>query len=280
VYGFRGDAFAVIMSGPVSAPLARAASLVGVAVGTGLVLLFLWFLLSLRRLSRERPVLTLATLAVLLVASVSLALGGSYWRPYLFELLPAAVLSLALLASATSATPATVSRPARSRVVTTAVVAVLVASSVVDGARFVQSWPSRGRAGAGVVIGRSLLAASQPGDTLAVWGGQANVQLASGLASPYEHLWSLPARTRDPGSTHLAAVLAGPHAPTWFLTWSDLDAWEDDTPAAVEPVLRARYVKAAEVCGGHELYRLRTARRPTPAVSCAAIAAARAGTAP
>ena len=74
------------------------------AFASGLVLLLLWFLLSLRRLGRERPVLTLATLAVLLVDCAALVMGGSYWRPYLFGLVPAAVLALALLASGTPAT--------------------------------------------------------------------------------------------------------------------------------------------------------------------------------
>ena len=67
---------------------------------SGLVLLLLWFVLSLRRLGRERPVLTLATLAVLLVDCAALVMGGGR-RPYLFGLVPAAVLSLALLASGT-----------------------------------------------------------------------------------------------------------------------------------------------------------------------------------
>jgi len=233
----------------------------------------LWFVVSLRRLGRERPVLTLATLAVLLVDCAALAMGGSYWRPYLFGLVPAAVLALALLASGT---PATAHRPARSRVVTGVVVAVLVAGSVLSAAQWVRTWPTASRPTTAVLIGRGIAASGQPGDTLTVWGGRADVQLASGMSSPYEHLWSLPARTRDAGSERLAAVLDGPQAPTWFLAWAGLDAWEDGTPATVGPVLRERYVKVATTCGGHVLYRLRDEPRPAPAVSCAAVRAARA----
>ena len=296
VYGFRGDALSVILAGPLSAPVHRAEHLLTVAVTTGLVVLLGWFLLSVRRLARQRPVLTLATLAVLVVDSASLALGGSYWRPYLFGLVPAAVLSLALLASATAATTTVPARPAdsdaastpggrgpgrtASRRVTGGVVAVLVASCVVSGVQWVRSWPSLSRPVAAVVVGRAIHAASRGGDTLTVWGGQPDVQLASGLSSPYAYLWSLPARTRDPGSRQLAAVLAGPRAPTWFLAWSTLGAWHDGTPSAVGPVLRQRYVRAGHACGGHSLYRLRDAVRTAPAVGCTAMAAARATTGP
>ncbi|HEU5242666.1 MAG TPA: hypothetical protein VFU25_11650 [Ornithinibacter sp.] len=277
VFGFRADAFDVIVSGPVGAPLRRAVDIVGVGIASGLMILLLWFVLSLRRLGRERPVLTLAALAVLVVDCAALVLGGSYWRPYLFGLVPAAVLALALLASGTAATT---QRPARSRVVTNAVVVVLVAGWVLSGVQWVRTWPTAGRPSTAVLVGRGIGAAAQPGDTLTVWGGRADVQLASGMASPYEHLWSLPARTRDPRSERLASVLAGPGAPTWFLAWAGLDAWEGDAMDTVGPVVRDRYVKVGTACGGHDLYRLRDEPRPAPAVNCAALRAARSATAP
>lgn len=272
VFGFRADAFDVIVSGPVGAPLRRAVDLVAVAFTSGLVILLLWFLLSLRRLGRERPVLTVATLAVLLVDCAALVMGGSYWRPYLFGLVPAAVLSLALLASGS---PGGSHRPARSRVVTGVVVAVLVAGAVLSGVQWARTWPTAGRPSTSVLVGQGIGAAARPGDTLTVWGGRADIQLASGLGSPYEHLWSLPARTRDPRSERLAAVLDGPRAPTWFLAWAGLDAWDGHALTTVGPVLRERYVKVATACGGHALYRLRDRPRPAPAVSCAAVRAAR-----
>ncbi len=45
--------------------------------------------------------------------------------------------------------------------------------------------------------------------------GEAQVNLAAGLPSPYAYLWSLPIKTRDPHLADLYAVLAGPAAPTW-----------------------------------------------------------------
>lgn len=272
VFGFRADALDVIVSGSVGAPLRRAVDLVAVSFTSGLVLLLLWFLLSLRRLGRERPVLTVATLAVLLVDGAALVMGGSYWRPYLFGLVPSAVLALALLASGT---PVGSHRRARSRVVTGVVVTVIVAGSVLSGVTWVRRWPVAGQASNPVLVGQAIGAASRPGDALTVWGGRADVQLASGLDSPYEHLWSLPARTRDPRSERLAAVLEGPQAPTWFLAWAGLDAWEGAAVSTVGPVLRERYVEVGKACGGHRLYRLRDRPRPTPEVTCAAVRAAR-----
>ena len=273
VFGFRADALDVIVSGSVGAPLRRAADLVAVSFTSGLVLLLLWFLLSLRRLGRERPVLTVATLAVLLVDSAALVMGGSYWRPYLFGLVPTAVLALALLASGT---PGGAHRPARSRVVTGVVVAGLVVGSGLSAVTWVRTWPAAGRPSTPVLVGRGIGAASRAGDALTVWGGRADVQLASGLGSPYEHLWSLPARTRDPRSERLAAVLDGPLAPTWFLAWAGLDAWDGTATGTVGPVLQERYVEVGKACGSHRLYRLRDRPRPKPQVSCAAVRAARA----
>jgi hypothetical protein len=271
VYGFRAEALDVILAGPKGSTLRRAFGLFEVAMTSGLVLLLLWFLLSLPRLGRERPGLTAAAAAVVLVDSATIVLGGSYWRPYLFGLVPGAVLALALLASGT----APPHRLATSRVVTTVVVACLVAGSVLSGVRWVRAWTASELPSTPVLVGRGIAAASQPGDTLTIWAGRADLQLASGLASPYRYLWSLPARTRDPGSTELAAVLEGPDAPTWFLAWSPLDAWEDRTPAALQTVLSRRYTAVGTACGGRALYRLRDAPRPAPAVSCAAVRAAR-----
>ena len=64
-----------------------------------------------------------------------------------------------------------------------------------------------------VHTGEAIAAAAEPGDTLVVFGGRADLQRASGLRSPYPYLWSLPMRTRDPGYDDLRDLLAGPDAP-------------------------------------------------------------------
>jgi hypothetical protein len=65
------------------------------------------------------------------------------------------------------------------------------------------------------------------------------VGVASGLMILLPCL-ELPSRVRDPRSERLAAVLAGPGAPTSFLAWAGLDAWESDARDTVGPVLRDR----------------------------------------
>ncbi|MEP7090268.1 MAG: hypothetical protein ABI776_09190 [Nocardioidaceae bacterium] len=52
-----------------------------------------------------------------------------------------------------------------------------------------------------------------PGDTAAVLYGNASVQEASGMPSPYAQLWTLPMRTLDPPLVELRALLRGPRAP-------------------------------------------------------------------
>jgi hypothetical protein len=99
------------------------------------------------------------------------------------------------------------------------------------------------------VVGSWLRASSQPGDTVVVTFGQANLVRESGLDSPYPYLWSLPVRTLDPDLTELAAVLDGPDRPTFLVDWSRLDhTWGVD-PATVHPVLREHYERVARVCG-------------------------------
>ena len=67
-----------------------------------------------------------------------------------------------------------------------------------------------------VAAGRAVARAARDGDTAVNAFGNANVVLASGLSSPYPYLWTLPARTLDPGLRRLAALLRGPAA-HWFV---------------------------------------------------------------
>ena len=91
--------------------------------------------------------------------------------------------------------------------------------------------------------------------------GNADVQQASGLPSPYEQLWTLPMRTLDPHLAQLRAVLRGPAAPTWVVAWGDLDPWNIDahgrTRLAAGHALPARSPTSA-------------ARRSTCTTACAA----------
>ena len=90
--------------------------------------------------------------------------------------------------------------------------------------------------------------AGEPGDTMVVAYGQPNVLLAAGMDSPYENLWSLPIRVRDPDLTGLVEVLRGPDAPAWVVEWSEFDTWAVDA-TALKVVVSERYRPVATSCG-------------------------------
>ena len=175
----------------------------------------------------------MATGAVLTVELAGLVAGGSYWRDYLFPLVPPIALCVALLVSRGG-------RPAR-RMRAVALLSLALGRDLAGGV----VRPG----GAGVIgytevaAGEAIKEASEPGDTLVVFGGRADVQYSSGLPSPYPHLWSLPMRTLDPEYADLVALLDGPDAPTWFVTWVSISSWDapgaDDLRAALDGELPA-----------------------------------------
>jgi len=238
-FGFRSDANEVLSTQSQSAPDARMDDLRDVAFLSGMTLVLVWWLVQLPALWRRDRVITVATFAVLAIDVLGLYLGGSYWRPYLLNLVPGIGLAVATVV------PLTTWRGTGMRAI--AVVALLSAfwSNVVWASWQVQGLSSPDQTYAGQAIG----AASEPGDTLVVFGGRADLQLASGLPSPYTHLWSLPMRTLDPDLEQLTALLAGPDAPTWFVEGVTLDSWDLPGHEALGLVLAERYDSIGEVCG-------------------------------
>ena len=105
-------------------------------------------------------------------------LGGSFWRPYLFTLVPGIVLCAVLLL----AVRVDVARRAQYLVAFAAVVSIgaTAAWTVVDLSGHAPSPTTR--------TGVALRAAAEPGDTMVVYGGRAEIVLASGMHSPYQHL--------------------------------------------------------------------------------------------
>jgi len=100
VYGFRSDALVVLSDGAADAPTERALRLAAIFVLTAMALIVGWFLINLRHAWRTHPAVTAAALAVLVVDGAGVVLGGSYWRPYLFGIVPTVVLCAALVAGA------------------------------------------------------------------------------------------------------------------------------------------------------------------------------------
>ena len=190
----------------------------------------------------------LATLLVFDVASV--LLGGSYWSHYLIQLVvPVAVISGLLVAR----------RQLVVRIVLGAtVVAAVVALAVTLGA------PQTTR---GSMVGRAIGHSAAPRDTIITTWGHADINRAAGLTSPYPYLWSLPARTLDPRLTALDRVLAGPQAPTWFVSWGRLGTLSSGGgQRTTAQLLHDRYRPVAHY-GSHTIYLHRGVQRPVPHLS-------------
>jgi hypothetical protein len=85
-----------------------------------------------------------------------------------------------------------------------------------------------------------------PTDGVVVGFGHADIVAGSGLQSPYEYLWSLPVRVRDPNLTELRNVMAGPAAPRWIVVaGGSLDSWGLDAAAAQRYLERHYTAQAA-----------------------------------
>ena len=258
VYGFRADAARVIADGTTDAPERRAWILLAIALGTGLLLVLAGPFARLRELWHDDPPVTAATVAVVLVDVVSLAAGGSFWQDYLLPLIPGAALCTALLAGREGRT----GRTMRGLVVAAIVSAVLAMA-------FWLVWNATGHQEFDEVrTGEAIAESAEPGDTLVVFGGRADLQRVSGLDSPYPYLWSLPMRTRDPGYADLTALLGSADAPTWLVEWVDLDAWADAGVPELREAIDEHYVRVGTTCNDKPIYLLRGLDRPAVTPDC------------
>ena len=258
VYGFRFDAAGVLAEGTSDAQVARIGLLGLVALASGLVAVLGGFVAHFPLLwSGNRPV-AVATGALVTVHLAGLAAGGNYWRPYLLALVPVTALCVALLIAVGG-------RVARRM----QVVAVLSGCSAA--LSLVVWWVLEvaGRiAYTEVAAGAAIDSASDPGDSLVVFGGRADVQYASGLPSPYPHLWSLPMRTLDPEYAELVALLDGPRAPTWFVTWVPPGSWDAQGADDLRRAIDANYDRHGTSCEGNAVYLLEGVRRPPMQAAC------------
>lgn len=262
--GFRVEASGVLASQPSSTIDARIRILLLVALVSGLAGLALWFVLRLPRLLRRATVPTAAVAAMLVVDTAGVLLSGSYWRTYLLVPIAPVVLAIGLLITDEQV----MSRHWRHFValVTRVLVAFTVLSSVlgiIEWERTVDNYlPTE------YATGRAIGRVAEPGDTLIVYGGRADVQWASGLESPYEHLWSLPMRTLDPDLTELESVLDGPTAPTWFVQATRLDQWSEAGTDNIRGELLDTYRLVAIACGSYRIYAHRDVERPEVRADC------------
>jgi hypothetical protein len=257
VYGFRSDALEVLATESTGGSGERGLALVGIACATGMALVVAGVVHHRQRVWRLDPVLLGAVAAVLVVDTTALILGGHFWPPYLFGLVPALVLCAALLLAGGGR------MALRARVLVAAAALCTIGSSVVwavlyAGGSFDDS---------DVASGGAIAEAARPGDTIVSYGGAADLVLTSGLRSPYPYLWSLQMRTRDPDLADLRRLLAGPQAPTWVVMLAPSTAW-GGLGDAIRPVLEERYVVHGEVCHGRSVWLLAGVERPPLTLEC------------
>jgi hypothetical protein len=250
LYGFRADASGALGDSSVAAPARRAAVLLLILVVTGIAAALAAYGVRLRRHHADVP---LAAAAVSMVGFdvVALVLGGSFWQDYAFELVPGTLLAIAL-------------GSARVRRI---LVPLMVASTLVC----LVGWGVWNLAGRQELdehdTGLALDGVAEPGDTLVVFGGRADLQLESGMRSPYPYLWSLPMRALDPDLTRFRALVDGPDAPTWLVEWWPFDTWTAKG-SALESDVEQRYVEHGTGCGDRTIWLLRGVDRPTPEPNC------------
>ena len=258
VYGFRFDASQVLSDASDAAPTLRAGLLVLVALGAGMLLILGGFVVHIRAEWADDPAVTGAVATMLAVDVVGLALGGSFWRDYLFPLLPATALCAALLARRASRR----GRAMRAVVAAAAVSTVLcMVGWVAYNVSGLQEYDEHD-------TGVALAEVADPSDTLVVYGGRADVQLVSGLSSPYAYLWSLPMRTLDRDLSELDALVAGDEAPTWIVEWVPFEHWDAQDGQHLRELVSARYVRAGTACGDRAIWLLRGLDRGEPRPDC------------
>ncbi len=207
MYPFRLQASRVQAAGGSVHSIARLTKLSKEVVASGMALLLLaigWGIAS----KRLRGATGWAVVAVLGFTAASIASGGNYWAHYLVELIVPTSIAMGIVIGRR--------QPLARHLV--AGVAVLAALTSI-------AWPSIEKHPSAASLGHAIAASSSPGDTIVTAYGHSNLDQQSGLESPYENLWSLPTKTRDPHLATLNSVLSGSHAPTWFVTWSHLDSW-------------------------------------------------------
>ena len=275
VIGFRSDASAVILNQDNPANGSRTMILLLVFAGTGMVLVMAWCLARIRVALRRLPAPAVAALAMLVVDLAAIALSGSFWRPYLFTLVSPLMMMWACVRVAelgdlseqdNLALRADGKWHPRREVL---LVALCVGSGVISLAAWTGVFWGNGDPPAEYEVGRAIASVADDDETLVVYGGRADLQWASGLDSPYEHLWSLPMRTMDPELEQLRTLLAGPEAPEWFVTAVGLGAWDGIGERALSDVIASRYVDLGVRCEGIVVRRLADAPEvETPRVDC------------
>jgi hypothetical protein len=230
IYPFRLRAAEVVAAGGSQYASGRAVHLAIAFVISGAALLAASLVVGTAR-RRPRDAAVLALMATVAYDAVSIAIGGGYWLHYLVEsVVPLAVWTGLLVARGAV-------WPRLSTLVVTAMSLAALAFTAIH--------PSTS---SGQQVGAAIARVARPGDTLTTLYGDAVVNLAAGLPSPYQQLWSLPIKTLDPQLTGLDTVLSGPSAPTWLVVSHSVSSWGLDT-VRTQALISTDYHSVAQVDG-------------------------------
>jgi len=166
-------------------------------------------------------------------------LGGSYWLHYLIALIPALVLLVAAAAQGESATGW--GRWSRRLLVGSLIVAAISTSIA-----FADVLVRRPSLSSDARVSAYLATHHRDGDTAVVAFGHPDILYDAGLTSPYEDLWSLPVRVRDPRLDHLTTIMLGPDAPRWIVVaGASLGTWGVDATTADHALFERYRIVAA-----------------------------------
>ena len=219
---FRAHAAEMIEASASSATAGRGALLAAASLGSGAVVVLVIAVATV--LTRRTP-LALPALAMTAWELLAIPAGGSYWLHYLTGIVPGLVLLVAIIRP----------DPQSGRTLRYAVAYTVAAA--------LTAWASWALAAPQVTsehrVSSYLREQARPSDGVVVAFGHPEIIAASGLDSPYEYLWSLPARVRDPHLAHLHGVMAGDSAPRWVVVRGDsLDTWGLDADNAQQYLVR------------------------------------------
>lgn len=243
---FRFRASEVIVGSAGAGTTARMLEVLLVLVVTGMVTLTLALVWRVLRGGFRGSAWAWAAGVTLVVEVASIAAGGSYWPHYALQLVPTLALGAGI---------------AWRRSVLVKAMAGLCAVSTLANAVGYAVVRHQHQEDSNFAIARWVATSAKPGDTATVLYGHAEIQLATGMWSPYSHLWSLPARTLDPHLDELVGLTSGPDAPTWVVAFNHPDSWHLDASGRLRAVLEERYQPVGRVCGRPQVWLLRSATR-------------------
>ena len=257
-YLFRLRAADVLATTANRGQVHRSTLLVTALLTSGLTLPPLLLLGAWARRRVRGPVVP-ALVATLAWSTFSVLAGGGFWDHYLVELVVPVGLAVAILVGQRA--------PARRAFRTPALLAALLVTVALG--HWVAALGSRG-SDTGQSLGAAIAASARPGDTLVSAVGDAQTVDASGLASPYPYLWTLPAQVEDPQLLQLSGLLRGPTAPTWIVTWHR-PTLPASALARFDAAVAAGYRPVANLCG-HAVYLSDGVDRPPlqPTGACSA----------